>query len=53
VAQLVQLLSRLEDDHLDSGRRLHAAGVRSAIALLQQRGLQTHASKADGTSARR
>lgn len=51
---LVMALTQLEDDHLDHGRRLQAAGVRSAIDLVQRTVLQTRANaqgKAEGNSA--
>jgi hypothetical protein len=51
LADLVRTLTRLEDDHLDHGRRLQAAGVRSAIELVQREVNEVR--KADGTSVQR
>lgn len=46
VRDLVLRLTELEDEHLDHGRRLQAAGVRSAIERVQ-----AFANTVDGTSA--
>jgi hypothetical protein len=51
LADLVRTLTRLEDDRLDNGRRLQAAGVRSAIELVQRE--VNGSRKADGTSVQR
>lgn len=36
VPDLLSALGRLEDELLDNGHRLHAAGVRRAIELIQK-----------------
>ncbi|HYE40273.1 MAG TPA: hypothetical protein VEB23_10095 [Ramlibacter sp.] len=52
VNQLVLWLTRLAEDHLDHGRRLQAAGVRSAIEGIQRGYFTAHTVTVDGTSAR-